>query len=124
MDSVFAKKSHKSYELARRVESSKANQLAKYLDRVKDEQTKTYDDRHTVGRSLLEVSTSAVEDSRLIKMKKQRQDNALVLKAQMLHRQTQMSAEKMYNENFQAYQEADAASYQREERRKVNNHRK
>ena len=68
MDSVFAKKSHKSYELARRVESSKASHLAKYLDRVKEDQMKTFDERHTVGGSLLEVSTSAVEATRQMRM--------------------------------------------------------
>ena len=87
MDSIFAKKSHQSYEMARKVESSKAYPLAKYLDRVRGEQMKTFDERHTQGGTLLEVSTNAMEAARPYKVQMQKYDMAQVLKAQMYYKQ-------------------------------------
>ena len=47
MDSIFATKSHPSYERARKVEQSKASTLAKYIDKVRLDKQKEYDDRQT-----------------------------------------------------------------------------
>ena len=80
MDSIFASKTHQSYERARRVEQSKASALAKYIDKVRVGKQKDFDDRHTVGGTLLEVSTNALEDSKPARLAYQKNDLARVYK--------------------------------------------
>ena len=80
MDSIFASKTHSSYERARRVENSKASALAKYIDKVRLDKQKEYDDRHTVGGTLLEVSTNAIEDAKPARIAFQKQNLARVYK--------------------------------------------
>ena len=49
---------------------------------------------------------------------------ARVLRDQMMLRQSALQSEKTYNQHFQAFQEADASMYEKEEKLKVKNHRK
>ena len=124
MDSIFTSKQHKSHEMRRKVEASKAYPLKKYLDQVKQDKIKKFDETFTNGGTLLEVSTNAMHDAKMRQVVPQKKNLANALREQMQHRQKQLQTEQSYNQNFQAYQEADSAAYASEELSKVKNHRK
>ena len=65
MDKIFASREHQSHALRRKVERSGVYPLGNKLNAMKDQNQKKFDDVHTVGGTLLELSTNAMQDTRM-----------------------------------------------------------
>ena len=67
MDQLFASKVHKAYKMGSKVESSSVYPLQERLNSIKATQQNQFDQKYTVGGTLLDLQTRVIDETRQIK---------------------------------------------------------
>ena len=60
MDQIFASREHKAHAARRKVEQSGVYPQKNKINAIKEEEQKKFDEMHTTGGTLLELSTNAM----------------------------------------------------------------
>ena len=79
MDQLFSTKVHKAYQMGKKVEQSTVYPIQTRVNNIKAEEQRRFDDKYTIGGTLLDLQTRMTSDVRQLKSGMQKRDMARAL---------------------------------------------